>query len=72
MNVTLNLEIFQNKRYFFQQLIIKDGTAAHNAFVQTPVPVYIKIYFFDMINPRDLFHKQEKPILEERGPYTFR
>ena len=25
-----------------------------------------------MLNPRDLFHKHEKPILEERGPYTFR
>jgi len=54
------------------QLVIKEGTAAYNAWVETPIPVYTKFYFFDMINPRDLFHSHEKPILEERGPYTFR
>ena len=25
-----------------------------------------------MLNPRDLFYNNEKPIVEERGPYTFR
>jgi len=54
------------------QLTIKEGTASYNAWVETPLPVYTKFYFFDMLNPRDLFHKHEKPILEERGPYTFR
>ena len=56
----------------FQQLTIKEGTAAYMAWVETPIPVYTKFYFFDMLNPRDLFHKHEKPILEERGPYVFR
>jgi len=54
------------------QLTIKEGTAAYDAFLETPVPVLTKFYFFDMLNPRDLFHSHEKPILEERGPYTFR
>eukprot|EP00092_Neocalanus_flemingeri_P040156 GFUD01043741.1.p1 GENE.GFUD01043741.1~~GFUD01043741.1.p1 ORF type:complete len:545 (+),score=122.04 GFUD01043741.1:220-1854(+) len=53
------------------QLVIEEGTAAYNAWVKTPIPVYTKFYFFDMINP-DAFHNHEKPILEERGPYTFR
>ena len=52
--------------------MIEEGTAAYNAWVETPIPVYTKFYFFDMINPRDLFHNHEKPILEEKGPYTFR
>ena len=55
-----------------QQLTVKEGTASYNAWVETPIPVYTKFYFFDMLNPRDLFHKHEKPILDERGPYTFR
>ena len=42
------------------------------AWVETPIPVYTKFYFFDMLNPRDLFHSHEKVILEERGPYVFR
>jgi len=54
------------------QLVIEEGTAAYNAWVETPIPVFTKFYFFDMINPRDLFHSHEKPILEEKGPYTFR
>ena len=56
----------------FQQLTIKEGTAAFNAWVETPIPVYTKFYFFDMLNPRDLFHNHEKPILVEKGPYVFR
>ena len=55
-----------------QQLTIKEGTAAYRAWVETPIPVYTKFYFFDMLNPRDLFHSHEKVILEERGPYVFR
>ena len=51
---------------------MKEGTASYNAWVETPIPVYTKFYFFDMLNPSDLFYKHEKPILEERGPYTFR
>ena len=51
---------------------MREGTAAYQAWVETPIPMYTKFYFFDMLNPRDLFHKHEKPILEERGPYTFR
>jgi len=54
------------------QLVIEEGTSAYNAWVETPIPVYTKFYFFDMINPSELFHSHEKPILEERGPYTFR
>ena len=53
-------------------MVIKEGTASYAAWKETPIPVYTKFYFFDMLNPRDLFHKHEKPILEERGPYVFR
>jgi len=54
------------------QLTIGEGSAAYNAWLETPLPVFTKFYFFDMVNPRDLFYKNEKPILEERGPYVFR
>jgi len=60
------------KRILDSQLIISPGTAAFNAWVETPIPVYTKFYFFDMLNPSELFHSHELPILEERGPYTFR
>ena len=53
-------------------MVIKEGTAAYNAWIETPIPVYSKYYFFDPINPSELVHHKEKAILEERGPYTFR
>eukprot|EP00091_Calanus_sinicus_P002766 TRINITY_DN12871_c0_g1_i1.p1 TRINITY_DN12871_c0_g1~~TRINITY_DN12871_c0_g1_i1.p1 ORF type:complete len:183 (-),score=40.12 TRINITY_DN12871_c0_g1_i1:331-879(-) len=67
--------VFQQRIFntiLHSQLVIEEGTAAYNAWVETPIPVYTKFYFFDMLNPSDLFHSHEKPILEERGPYTFR
>jgi len=68
--LALRKKIFD--RILNSQLVIKEGTAAYSAWLETPIPVYTKFYFFDMINPSDLFHSHEKPILEERGPYTFR
>ena len=53
-------------------MTIKDGTAAHDAFLETPIPMMTKFYFFDILNPREIVERHEKPILEERGPYTFR
>ena len=53
-------------------MVIKEGTASYAAWKETPIPVYTKFYFFDMLNPQELFHRHEMPILEERGPYTFR
>ena len=57
---------------FVQQLRIEPGTAAYDAWKETSIPMYTKFYFFDMVNPKELFHNHEKPILQEKGPYTFR
>ena len=53
-------------------MTIKEGSAAYNAFVETPIPMMTSFYFFDILNPRKILDREEKPILEERGPYTFR
>ena len=53
-------------------MTVKDGSAAHAAFVETPIPVMTSFYFFDILNPRKIVETREKPILKERGPYTFR
>ena len=53
-------------------MTVQEGTPAFSAFLENPVPVTTKFYFFDMTNPRYMFHNQEKPVLQERGPYTFR
>jgi hypothetical protein len=58
--------------FFPQQLVIREGTEAYNAWVSTPIPVYTRFYFFHIHNPEEILANHSKPILEERGPYTFR
>jgi len=54
------------------QLVVQEGTKTYDAWKQTPIPVYTKFYFFNMLNAEDFEQNHGKPILEERGPYTFR
>jgi len=54
------------------QLVVKEGTKTFDAWKKTPIPVYTKFYFFNMLNADDFQINHGKPILEERGPYTFR
>ena len=49
-------------------MTIKEGSAAYNAFVKTPIPTMTKFYFFDILSPRKIMEIHQKPILEERGP----
>ena len=52
--------------------MIEEGTAAYNAWQETPVPVFTKFYFFDLVSPQQLLFQKEKPALYQKGPYTFR
>ena len=40
--------------------------------MEVPIPMFSKFYFFDVLNPSLILERDEKAILEERGPYTFR
>ena len=51
---------------------MQEGTSSYDAWKETPIPVFTKFYFFDMVNPEELFHNKEMPVLMEQGPYTFR
>ena len=33
-------------------MVIKEGTASYAAWKKTPIPVFTKFYFFDMLNPQ--------------------
>ncbi|XP_039627539.1 scavenger receptor class B member 1 isoform X1 [Polypterus senegalus] len=36
-----------------------------------PVPFFMSIYFFDVLNPEEIL-KGEKPMVQQRGPYVYR
>lgn len=55
-----------------EQLVVKEGTRAFEAWKESPIPAYTKFYMFSMVNGDDYIKNNAKPIIEEKGPYTFR
>ena len=51
---------------------MKEGTRAFEAWKESPIPAYTKFYMFSMVNGDDYIKNNAKPIIEEKGPYTFR
>ncbi|UYV75881.1 SCARB2, partial [Cordylochernes scorpioides] len=61
--------ILQNK--IKEKLILHDGTPTYDKWVESPVPILLKIYFFNVTNPEGIKARQ-KPILKEIGPFVYR
>ena len=51
---------------------MKEGTTTYEAWKETSIPIYMKVYFFSMLNAEAFTERGEQLMLEERGPYTFR
>ncbi|XP_075230022.1 sensory neuron membrane protein 2-like isoform X2 [Lycorma delicatula] len=54
-----------------EELALKNGTTAWERWINTPVPIYLKVYMFTVINPEEI-SKGGKPKLKEVGPYVYR
>lgn len=52
-------------------LPIVNGTDAYNRYTQSSVPLYAKMYMFNVTNPDDVIKKNAKPILQQVGPFSF-
>ncbi|XP_041058241.1 scavenger receptor class B member 1-like [Carcharodon carcharias] len=44
---------------------------AYTVWQDVPVPFYMSIYFFHIVNPEGILHG-EKPVVAQRGPYVYR
>ena len=56
----------------FQELILHEGTEFFDIWKDVPIPIYQKIYIFNITNPVEFVHEGKKPNLQELGPYVFR
>lgn len=66
--------------YFIMPAIVEDrirsemrlisGTQIYDKWVDTNVPTQVKIYFFEVLNPKEVI-KGKKIVVRERGPYSF-
>ncbi|XP_013790099.1 scavenger receptor class B member 1-like, partial [Limulus polyphemus] len=60
------------KKKIDEQLVLAEGTTMFENWKNIPVPIYVRIYIFNVTNPADVTFNGAKPVLEEVGPYTFK
>lgn len=54
-----------------QNVRIDPSSLSFNMWKEIPVPFYLSVYFFDILNPSAIL-KGQKPQVRERGPYVYR
>ncbi|XP_010890889.3 platelet glycoprotein 4 [Esox lucius] len=55
-----------------KESVLEPGTTAWDNFVSVGPPVYRQFWLFDVQNPLDVVENGSKPIVVEKGPYTYR
>ncbi|MBN3320757.1 CD36 protein, partial [Atractosteus spatula] len=55
-----------------KEAVIENGTVAYENWVQTGGAVYRQFWFFDVKNPFEIIEHGAKPVVVEKGPYTYR
>ncbi|KAM9194866.1 scavenger receptor class B member 1 [Dugong dugon] len=50
---------------------IDPSSLSFNMWKEIPIPFYLSVYFFHVVNPEEIL-KGEKPQVQERGPYVYR
>ena len=53
-----------------QDVQLVPGTTAYDTFEEMPVPIRMQYWVWNIVNP-DEFLNGAKPIMEQRGPYTY-
>ncbi|GFY55083.1 platelet glycoprotein 4 [Trichonephila inaurata madagascariensis] len=60
-------------RFFMKnELVLKEGKEFYDIWKELPIPIYQKIYIFNITNPEEYENEGAKPIVQELGPYVFR
>nr|AAR12144.1 scavenger receptor class B member 1 [Tupaia belangeri]ABY84055.1 scavenger receptor class B member 1 antigen [Tupaia belangeri] len=59
------------KQQVLKNVRIDPTSLSFNMWKEIPVPFYLSVYFFDVLNPNEIL-KGEKPQVRERGPYVYR
>ena len=55
-----------------QSLPLRNGTQAYSNWLAPPVPVYFQVWVLHVTNPEEVVTEGAVPVLEQRGPYTYR
>uniref|UniRef100_A0A8B9IZY1 Scavenger receptor class B member 1 n=2 Tax=Amazona collaria TaxID=241587 RepID=A0A8B9IZY1_9PSIT len=59
------------KEQVIKNVRIDPGSISFKMWKDIPVPFYMSVYFFEVLNPNQVL-QGEKPVLYQRGPYVYR
>ncbi|XP_007665113.1 scavenger receptor class B member 1 isoform X2 [Ornithorhynchus anatinus] len=59
------------KQQIHKNVRIDPNSLSYNMWKVIPVPFYLSVHFFEVLNPNQIL-KGEKPSVRERGPYVYR
>ncbi|XP_063164166.1 platelet glycoprotein 4-like [Candoia aspera] len=54
------------------EAVIENGTVSYENWVVPGSPVYRQFWLFDVQNPEDVMENGSNPILQQKGPYTYK
>lgn len=54
------------------EFVMEPGTEVYNNWMESTVPMYFDIYFWDWTNAAEIRNPNVRPHFEQRGPYVFR
>ncbi|OWF39622.1 lysosome membrane protein 2-like [Mizuhopecten yessoensis] len=54
-----------------QSVVLVEGGATYDIWKDTPIPIYMQFYMFDVRNPEEVL-QGKKPFVVQKGPYTYR
>lgn len=60
----------ENFCVIFQSVVIKNGSQVYDMWQKPTIPIYFQVYVFDLQNAAAVLNG-ERPIVKERGPYTY-
>ncbi|GAB1290200.1 Scavenger receptor class B member 1 [Apodemus speciosus] len=59
------------KQQVLKNVRIDPSSLSFGMWKEIPVPFYLSVYFFEVVNPNEVLNG-EKPVVRERGPYVYR
>lgn len=59
-------------RLYLQEAVLEPGTTAHDNWVSAGATVYRQFWIFDVKNPQEIVNDGATPVVEEKGPYTYK
>ena len=61
-----------SKYFNLKSVVLQNNSAGFKGWANPPAKILKKYYFFDVQNPDQVKAGKQKPILKEKGPYTYR